>query len=203
MFDASKKEHTYTYVYERDGAVEGYLIYHGGKREETRIDELIALTRQARAGLLGLLRRHEMQVDKFCWNAPIDDGLWSTLTHPDVETKLRSRTMARIVDVAGAFECITCCPDLRCALTLRVADEIAPWNEAPWRIEAEGGRVTARRGGEPQISVGVQALAQAYLGSPTVAELRAAGLIAVHDEAGYRALEALLAGPPAWCNDGF
>ena len=89
MLDDMPKEHFYTYVYEQEGELEGYLTYHGGKREETRLREFVSLTARAQGGLLGLLRRHEMQIDKFSWNAPADDTLYSHLNHWDVETKLR------------------------------------------------------------------------------------------------------------------
>jgi predicted acetyltransferase len=204
MFDSSKKEHTYTYLYEREGIVEGYLLYHGGKPEETRLEEFITLTSRALLGLLGLLRRQEMQIEKFRWDAPPDDALWSALTHSDVETKLTTKHMARIVDLSQAFHALHPSPHLRGQLTLAVQDDSVSWNQGAWRVEIEDRRVEVTPSSNaPQVFLDIQALAQAYLGTPTVQELRAAGRIQVHDEASFRLLEALLAGPPAWCCDGF
>lgn len=203
-FDGNKKEYTYTYVYERDGAVEGYLMYHGGKRDETRIEEFIAHTARARLGLLGLLRRHDMQITKFRWDGPVDDPFWSILVHGDIETKLYSRTMARIVDVGAAIEAIRIAGHIRGSVRLAVIDPTAPWNQRTWRITCEGGRAMARPAPDaPQITITIQALSQAYLGSPTMSQLRDTGHIQVHDETGFDMLAAVLAGPPAWCNDGF
>ena len=203
-FDASKKEATYTYLYERGNGVEGYLFLHGGKRKMTQIDELIARTPRALQGLLGLLRRHEMQTEKFQWDAPADDNLWSTLMSTKVETKIFSRTMARIIDVAGALQALSPSPDLQGVVALKVVDETAPWNARTWRVECESGALTVSHcHDEAQVSITIQALTQAFLGSPTLSLLRAAGQVIVHDEAAFDVLASLLGGPPAWCNDGF
>ena len=205
ILDASKKEHTYTYLYERDGEVEGYLYYHGGKREETHLEEFITTTMRAARGMLGLLRRHEMQIDKFNWAAPSDELLWSTLVHGDIQTKLMTRHMARIVDVPAALRAIHPQSNAPAALTVAIQDDAAPWNQRTWRIEYGSGSSAEVKPTDapPQVSLDIQALSQAYLGSPTVAELRASDRIQVHDETGFVHLQRLLTGPPAWCNDGF
>ena len=204
FFDQSKKEHTYTYVYERDGTIEGYVTYHGGKREETKLEEFIALTPRATRGLLGLLRRHEMQIATFRWDAPADDGLWFVLMHSDVKTTLATRNMARIVDAASAMEALRPASEFELDCTVAILDDAAPWNQRTWRIECASGRVRATpTDASPQLTFDIQTLAQAYLGSPTVPELRSAGRIQVENERAFGQLERLLAGPPAWCNDGF
>jgi predicted acetyltransferase len=204
IFDASKKEHTFTYLYERDGEVEGYLCYHGGKREDTRLDEFVTLTPRAQQGMLGLLRRHEMQIDKFHWHAPPDDPFWSTFYHSDLDTKLVTKHMARIVDVQAALPYLHPGHGITGVLTLAVRDDAAPWNHKNWRVEIEAGNVVAApTDAAAHVSIDIQMLAQAYLGTPTMAELRAAGQIQVHDEPSFRTLEHLFAGPPAWCCDGF
>ncbi len=60
-------KYTYTYVFENNGGVEGYISYGGGTGQETYLSEFIALTPDARLALLGLLRRHDMQTEKFVW----------------------------------------------------------------------------------------------------------------------------------------
>ncbi len=204
LLDVSKKEYTYAYLYEREGEVEGYLYYHGGKRAQTRLDEFTALTPRAMRGMIGLLRRHEMQVEIFRWDAPSDDPFWSLLTHAEIKTSLCTKLMARIVDVAGALQEITPRSELSGAASVLIKDETAPWNQGTWRIEyeAEHVRLTPTHR-SPDVTIDIQALTQAYLGGPTLADLRAVGRIDVDDERGFIALSQLLAGPPAWCNDGF
>jgi predicted acetyltransferase len=204
ILDDSKKEFTYTYLYEREGQVEGYLTYRGGKGEETGLREFISLTPRAQRALLGLLRRHEMQVTKFTWSAPPDDGLWSRDYHWDIETKVRPQLMGRVVDVPAALCAWKPAPSAQGRLTLGVQDDCAPWNTATWQIDFADGQVEVRpNSAAPQVSLDIQALSQAYFGTPTVAELRAWERLQVHDEAGYQAFTDLLAGTPMWINDGF
>lgn len=204
VLNSTDKQHRYSYVFEHDGRVEGYLTYIGGSRQETRLRELVALTPRAQRGLLGLLRRHDMQIEKFFWEAPSDDLLWSALYHWDLKTKLEPTTMGRIVDVAGALRAWKPDPGVEGSLILAVRDKLAPWNEGAWRVAFENGAVAIEKtSGKPQVSLDIRALSQAYFGTPTVPKLRAAEQLQVDNESGYTALRDLLAGPPMWMNDNF
>ncbi len=198
------KEYRYTYLYEKAGQVEGYLTYKGGNREGTKLREFIALTPRARRALLGLLRRHEMQIEKFTWDAPSDDPLWSTLMHWDLTTKAEPTTQARIVDIPTAIAAWRPDPGASGRTVLQVQDSCAPWNQGTWQIEfADGESRAVRTDSAAQISLDIRALSQAYFGMPTVSELRAADKLTIHDESGYRALKDLFAGPPTWMSDSF
>ena len=204
ILDDTPKEYTYSYVYERDGSIEGYIAFRGGKREETRLREFITLTVRARQGLLGLLRRHDMQTDKFSWNAPADDILYSQLLHWDVETKLRPCVMARIVDVPGALCLWKPKQPVQADFTLLVEDKHAPWNQGRWRIQVKEGQTTVTfTTAAPDLEMDIQALTQAYFGTPSVADLRRAERLTIHSEPAFEQLAQLFAGPPMWINDGF
>jgi predicted acetyltransferase len=204
ILDDTKDRFTYTYLFERDGDVEGYLTYRGGGYDETRLREFITLTPRALRGLLGLLRRHDMQIKQFSWAAPGDDLFWSQLNHNDVETKLMPFAQSRVVDVAAALEAWPSPDYARGRVAVAVQDEAAPWNEGVWRIEYEHGRVAVKRtDAEPQVSLDIQALTQGYFGTPTLDEVRRTERLTVHDETGYQALRDLLAGPPMAIYDGF
>ena len=208
ILDDTPKEHFYTYLFEMDGQIEGYLTYHGGKREETRLREFVYLTARAQQGLLGLLRRHNMQIDKFSWNAPADDTLYSHLTHWDVETKLRPLIMARIVDVAAALQIWKSPQPVQADFVVKVEDKHADWNQGNWRIKSGNGQITVTAADDApdvkvDIAVDIQALTQAYFGTPSVADLRRAERITIHNEQAAEQFAQLLDGPPMWINDGF
>lgn len=204
MLEDTKKEYVYTYLYAPNGKVEGYLVYSGGKEEDTSLREVIALNPKAQGALLGFLRRLEMQINKVNWKAPSDDTLWSQYYHWDIETKLQPWTMGRLVDVAGALQAWRPASEARGSVVLALQDECAPWNARTWRVEFANREVSVRSTTEtPQITLDIQALSQAYFGTPSVPELRAADRLTVHEEAGYTALRDLLAGPPMWMNDDF
>jgi predicted acetyltransferase len=204
ILDDRPKEHTYTYVYEKDGRMEGYLTYRGGKREETRLREFITITARAQKALVGLLRRHAMQIEKVVWPAPLDDNLWCWFYHWDIETKIRPMTMGRIVDVPAALRLWKPGGLPNAEVLVAVIDENAPWNTRTWRIEMEAGVVEVRlTHADPQVAVDIRALSQAFFGTPTLDHLRASDRVSVSDETGYAALKALLDGPPMWINDDF
>jgi predicted acetyltransferase len=195
---------TSTYVYGGEGGVEGYLTFRGGKEERTDLREFVALTPEARSGLLGLLKRMEMQARSWAWSAPEDDPLWTSLCHWDVETRIKPVTQGRVVDVPAALEAWTPSLESSGAVTLAVTDDCAPWNARTWRAEYADGEVrVSPTSSEPQVSLDIQALSQAYFGTPSLGELRVAGRLSVHDEAGYVELEGLLRGPRMWMNDHF
>lgn len=195
---------TFSFVYEQDGATEGYLIYGGGKEEETWVSNFLALTPRAYRGLLGLLRRHEMQTKKFVWNAPENDPLTFHLCHNEVETKVEPMTQGRIVDVPAALQAWKPNAEARGRIHLAVEDTCAPWNTGVWRVEFADGCVEVRpTRAEPEVALDIQALSQVYFGSPTPAQLRAAERLTVWNAAGYDALCALCDGPPTWTYDHF
>jgi predicted acetyltransferase len=198
-----KDRFTYAYLYAHGGEAEGYLTYRGGTEEKTSLREFICLTPRAQRGLVGLLRRHEMQIQNFSWSAPDNDRLWLNLPHY-IETKLNPTTQARVVDVPAALRAWRPNGERRGGVTLAVQDEAAPWNTGAWRVEFEGGEVSVRPTQDaPHVSLDIQAFSQAYFGTPTVDAIRAAERLTVHDENGYAALRALLDGPPMWMNDDF
>lgn len=202
--DDTTEKYTFTYLYEHDGRVEGYLTYRGGEKKHTRIGEFITVTPRAQRGLLGLLRRHEMQNEAFKWSAPDNDTLWSQLYHWDIQTRLEPVTQARIVDVAGALRALKPDPGLQGAVTIALQDQVAPWNTGTWKLSCEGGHVeVASSQDDPDVELDIQALTQAYYGSPDVPMLRLGGRLVVHAERGYSLLNQLLSGPPMWQNDHF
>ncbi len=215
MLDDKKKSFTYTYVHERDGEIEGYLSLHGGELEgwqenrghqkkEARIREFICVTPEAQRGLLGLLKRHDMQIESFVWHAPIDDTFWLQFCPNEMQTKLSPLVMGRIVDVPAALAA-WCNPQRgKGSIALAVTDKYAPWNEGTWQIEYDGANVTVEKtSAAPQVTLGIAALTQAYFGTPSLTELRAADQLTVHSESGFSALRDMLNGPPMWINDGF
>jgi predicted acetyltransferase len=200
----TKEQYTFTYLYERDGLAEGYLIYRAGKEEETRLCEFIALTGRAQRALLGLLRRHEMQTKRFCWSAPLDDTMWSQYFHWDIETSLRNTPMGRVVDVAGAIRAWKPAREVQGSVVFSLQDTHAPWNTGTWEVEFGGGEAQVQPSQKtPQLAMDIQAFSQAYFGTPFLDAIRHAGRIDVADEAGYRAFADLLRGPLMWINDEF
>jgi predicted acetyltransferase len=204
MLDDGEKEYTYTFLYEPDGKVEGYLTFRGWKEKGTELREFVTLTPRSQRALLGLLRRHEMQVEKFAWSAPSDDSLWHQGYHSDIETKTEPVTQARVVDVAAALAAWKPQASAVGRVVVAVHDSVALWNTGVWAVDFSEGVATVKAvDTAPDVTLDIQAFTQAYHGTPGLAGLRRAGRLEVHDEAGYAALSRLLDGPPMWMNDSF
>ena len=200
----SDERFNYVYLYERNGETEGYMTLPWSSREDTRLSEMIARTPLAQAALLGLLARHAMQIKRFNWMAPGDDRLLFNVQANELEMALNRVTQGRIVDVAGAFAAWKPHSEARGSVNFAVKDERAPWNTGVWQAEfADGATQIQKTTQEPQVSLDIQALSQAFYGTPTLDELRAAHRLTVHDEIGYQALRSLLTGPTMWTVDGF
>jgi len=89
-------------------------------------------------------------------------------------------------------------------MTVQVFDESADWNTRTWRLNCEGRKVMVQpTDAAPQVSMDIQALSQAYFGTPDLDALRRAERLMVYNEPGYALLRAFLDGPPMWMNDDF
>lgn len=203
LLDDTKEHITYTYLYEREGEVEGYLIYRKGSTAETWLPEFITLTPRSQRGLLSLLRRHEMQVQKFAWKAPEDDGLWSQDYHSEMETVLRTMLQGRVVDLVGCMSAWKPDTSARGKLLLGIHDPAALWNQGTWKVTFDAGAVSvSATKAEAQIEMDIQAFTQAFFGVLTPRALRKQDRLQVRAESGYIALCELLSGPPMWmCGD--
>ncbi len=193
------------YLYRRDGAPEGYAILRFIKNSDTlRVEDFVALSRRAYLGMLGLVHRHEMQGQDVELQVPPDDPLWSFIRSYDVETKEVSAGMARVVDVTAALQELEPPAEVRGAAVFALQDETAPWNSGTWRVTAEDGMVTlAPCRDEPGIALDIQALTQAYWGTPSLETLRAWERISVSREADFQLLHALLPSRLVWLADDF
>ncbi len=204
ILDDTPEQWTYAYVCEGDDGIEGYFVYRGGSDDTTELREFICLNARAQRALLGLLGRMDMQTRRVEWNAPNDDLLWSAICDHEIEVKLRPRTQARVVDVAGALSRWSPDESRSGRFVMRIGDESADWNAGTWEAAFADGVVEIKpTKAEPDIAMHIRAFSQAFFGTPTPDDLRRADLIRVTDERGFRAFRDCLAGPPMWTNDFF
>ena len=200
-----EKRFRYLYVAEFDGEIEGYVNFtlpeDGGN---AHLREFVTLTPRSRRGLLGLLKRHEMQFAHFHWKAPEDDTLWGEFYHWDIETKIRPVYMGRVVDAEAALALLKPSTYFRGEFRLKLTDTYAPWNERVLRVAfGEGNVEVEETEAKPNLRMDIQAFSQLYFGSPDADYLLRAGRVTVEDEVAYHALRSLVSGPPVFTNDHF
>ncbi|HZU77888.1 MAG TPA: GNAT family N-acetyltransferase [Dehalococcoidia bacterium] len=187
-------------LYEEHGEALGYVVYTSGPGAETArvrgqalsVRDLVWLTPAAYGALWEHLARFDL-VGEVEWpSLPSDDPLPHLLLEPRMlHAETRDGILARIIDVDRAFAG----RGYRQEGTLRfaVSDQLCPWNEGCWELEAapEGASVRRTRG-EPAFSAPVSTLAMLLFGQLSSIEAARMGRLELYDERAARAGDLLL-----------
>ena len=189
---------------------EGYAIYtvksdwpEGLPRGILRLHELVALTPAAETALWRYLFGVDLIGTIQADNRPPDDPLLWMLADPRHLRRLPRDTLwLRILDVPAALQGRAYPADGR--LLLEVTDPFGPWAAGRFELIVENGKATCRSTeASPDITIGADALAAAYLGDVQPSTLARAGRVESSVEALHLA-DALFAWHRApWCIDEF
>lgn len=195
---------TYTYRYPPTGA---YLLhrYDGGS---SRVREFTGVAPEDYRAALSLLHYLGTQCKEARLALPDDTTLFSYVMHWDIEVHMEPVFQGRVVDFAPALAQVRVAPGTpNGSLTLALNDEYAPWNDGTWRITVESGKVQADLivgiGVEADIALDIQALSQAYWGTPSLTELRRAGRIEVQNDVAFNLLSQILPSAVVYTLDDF
>jgi predicted acetyltransferase len=180
----------YVAVHGAEGAEDGYLSYHpvdtagwfGGSNRTVVVGDLVAHTADAYLGLIRHLAELDLIDTVRLPGRPVDDPLPQLFTDLRAArvTAVRDETWLRLIDVHRALAARTYRTGalaLGTPLVAEVSDELLPANAGRYRIDAGGVSRTAEPAG---ISLGVAALAAAYLGGTRFGALAAAGRVTEH-----------------------
>ncbi|WP_415379173.1 enhanced intracellular survival protein Eis [Halosimplex sp. TS25] len=198
----------WAYVWERDGEARAYLVYSfedlGGPKhmnQRLTVADAAAADHDAWLGLLGFLADHDSQASEVVVYSDARTDLLDLVPDPDeVDCEAKTGPMVRIVDVADALAACPYPADASAAVTLRVADETAPWNDGQFRLTVSDGDGTvaadpdAAADGDADATVGIGTLSQLVAGYHDVDAARRVGDLSVADESTADALAALF--PP-------
>ncbi len=167
----------YVYAYEREGEVRGYLVYsiEGEWSDRTmRVWELVFADNDALLALCGYCANHDSQVSEVAFSLPTDVDFLTVVPEPeDVECEQKVGAMARIVDVSETLSALQY-PAVDAAVTLRVEDSFADWNDRTYRLVVDDGVATCEpvsAGREADVTLDVGALTQLAVGYRSVHEL--------------------------------
>ncbi len=153
-------------VYERDGRVEGYILYkisgwqEQDPRRTLRVDELVAATPRAREALLSFLAGLDPLAYGIKHFTPRGEPLHPYLRNSYAKATIEPDQMLRLVDIEKALGYLDLAP--ASPLVLDVRDDGIPENHGEYTI-ADGKVI---RGAEAGLSVSldVRQLAQLYAG---------------------------------------
>ncbi len=185
VFDTWNGE-PYVYGWERNGDLRAYVAYHiedsdGGTR--LRTVESAWADPDARLAVLGFLADHDSQVDSIRMREP-DAGLLEIVPTPKaVDATVHTGPMVRLVDVTGALQRRSYPEVASGTAVIGVEDPLCDQNDGRFRIEFDAGeaRVTPVPA-KPDLTLGIGALSQLYVGYRSVGDVVRTHDATMHDD---------------------
>jgi len=180
-------------VYQRDGEVEGYILYKisGWEDRDPRrtlsVEELVASTPRAREALFSFMAGLDPLVYGIKLYTPRGEPLHPYLRSSHVNAKIDPDQMLRLVDVEGALGYLERMPES--PLVLDLSDDVIPENSGEYTVG--DGQVARGAQAEEGISLDVRHLAQLYAGYLPARDLARHGLIQASSPEALDLLEAL------------
>ena len=187
-------------VYERDGGIEGYIIYKisGWQDRDPRrtltVDELVAGAPRAREALLSFMGGFDPMVYGIKHFTPRGEPLHPYLRSSYVEAKVEPDQMLRLVDVETALGYLDHASET--PLVLDVRDDVIEENSGEYTL-GDGGVI---RGAEAQesVSLDVRRLAQLYAGYLPAGDLARHGLLDASSPKALHLLDSLFPPKDPW-----
>jgi predicted acetyltransferase len=186
------------------GTCQGYLTYrlnYGPLRElpvsELAVEDLIAVTDEARRELWGYCLDFDQAPLVSAWNVPADEPLrWMLGPPEDVRvTGLRDFTRLRLVDVPAALAARRY--PASGELVLQIADAVLASNAGRYRLVGDlDGAACAATDEAADLSLSVAELAALYLGGIDSTRLARAGRVVEHTRGALRRADAMFAWRP-------
>lgn len=157
----------------------GYMFYLITEDKTFFIQELVALTPDAKRALLHYAAAHRSAADKLYWEAMEDDLTYLDFPDADRAGRVKPFMMARCFDAVQAlsrYELPEHCPDGQ--VTLLLQDDLLEENNSLVTLTVEDGKLNLEKGTDhADAAVSMGAFTQLYFGSYTFTQLVEAGQI--------------------------
>jgi predicted acetyltransferase len=174
------REDWWAAVYEREGGMEGYILYRMSDWREDRephrtlsVQELVWSTAEAWEALISFLAAQDPLVFEIKHHTPRGELLHPYLRSSYVKVEVEPEFMLRLVDVEGALNLLDRALDR--PLVLEVSDDVIPENAGSYTVG--GGEVVRGVETEERVALDVRQLAQLYAGYLPARQLARHGLV--------------------------
>ena len=188
-------------VYEREGGMEGYLLYRmSGWREDREphrtlaVQELVWGTTEAREALISFLAAQDPLVFEIKHDTPRGEPLHPYLRSSYVKAEIESEFMLRLVDVEGALKLLNRAVEM--PLVLQVSDDVIEENAGSYTVA--DGEVVRGAEAEERVALDVRRLAQLYAGYLPARQLARHGLVDANSPEALELLGALFPVGDPW-----
>ena len=195
------REDWWAAVYEREGGMEGYILYRMSDWREDRephrtlsVQELVWSTAEAWEALISFLAAQDPLVFEIKHHTPRGELLHPYLRSSYVKAEVEPEFMLRLVDVEGALNLLDRALDR--PLVLEVSDDVIPENAGSYTVG--GGEVIRGVETEERVALDVRRLAQLYAGYLPARQLARHGLVEPGSPQALELLEALFPVDDPW-----
>jgi predicted acetyltransferase len=194
---------------ELDGSPEGYAMYRvkhdwdeGFAQSQLRVLEAQGTSPRATRELWRFLFGIDLVARVRAWPLAPDHPLFLLAKEPKrLRLRIGDGLWLRILDIERTLAARSY-PDGE--VVVEVTDSLVPENEGVWRLSSSGGSASIDRSGTAELRLGIAALASAYLGEFSFAELQAAELVEEVAEGAIARADALFGTDRApWCPEVF
>ena len=188
-------------IYEREGGLEGYILYRLSDWREDRephrtlsVQELVWSTARAREALISFLAAQDPLVFEIKHHVSRGEPLHPYLRNSYVKAEIEPEFMLRLVDVEGALGLLDRATGE--PLVLEVSDDVIEENAGEYTV----GRGEVVRGveAEERVSLDVRRLAQLYAGYLPARQLARHGLVEPGSPQALDLLESLFPVSDQW-----
>ncbi len=157
----------------------GYMFYQITEDRTFSIQELVALTPDAKRALLHYAKGHRSSASRLYWEAMEDDLTFLDLADADRAGRIKPFMMARCFDAVNAlyrYEVPENCPDGQVSVLLQ--DGLLEENNGLVTLAVDSGSLYLEKGtGRPDAVISMAAFTQLYFGAYTFSQLVEAGKI--------------------------
>lgn len=200
--------HRYVYVVERQGRLDGYVIYRQFKDRgpggySLVLEDLAADTWEAESVLWRHLGAHQAQAREVRVQGLPLDALALHLPEQRIRVIWDHRWMLRIVDAPRAIAARGYPLGLTLSVPLTIDDPRGSWHSGDWVLDVADGKGELGRGTGGGPSISINGMAALYSGYASARTLFAAGLLTNATGEQIAALDAAFSGPRPAMNDDF
>lgn len=135
------------------------------------------------------------------WWGPLDDPMLWRYDDQGLEAKADGHMQYRILSVPAVIGAIE--SEFEGEFVFSVDDPQLEANRGPWRVRFSPGNTEIEKGGEADFEIGIGALTQAALGSPSFDAVFAQGAVKVFHAKGVASARRFLTPHPTFCMDFF
>ena len=165
------------------------------------VGEIAWSTPRGYSAIMAVLRGVAHNQNTVTWMEPPRSRYMAAHFDQGVEMSVYRQTMHRVLDVPAALRCLK--PEGKGEFTFSVRDPHMSDNDGAWRVAWSENGIEVERAPQGSLAFSIAAFSQAFMGSPSVRELAAHGLIEVRDACAVETAERLFTPMPVCCMEFF